>query len=838
MALVQKATLVTVDAASGSVAITLTGVTAGNALVKLASIFNSNPNFTISGVSDGSAFTVRSGVQGPGSGYRQYSMCAYRVGVGAGSHTVTTTLGTFTGGATYAELGLAEFSDVETVSPEVTWDANSGVSITSNDVNAGPVTSTSASDLFIGCADITANNTTSLAWSSPSGWTNLYRKNDGYTDGTGHDSAYWYPGSVQTSYTAQWAHRNISGHEASAVVVVLKTAAAPLPTIAGTSNATPAHGLTLTITGTNFGATQGSGSVTIGGIAQTVTSWSSTSIDVTVDRGTNKYGVGINVVVTDGSAVASSPFALTSLQPQSGWAFINLGTPHATSAYRITASGDLASGDQLAYDTVSGDVEVYDDATFSADASVTAFDVEAWTPTDGWGDVGTQTVSAGGTPVTATTSIAAAVQQGRTSTFSIAMAIQAARSLTPTVDTAVSVERTTTASIASAVEEARTAVANLNVAVQAGYSAAADISTGVVVEETAGFAVNSAIASAIAAGTSIDLAIEAAQTQQFSIQAAIDAANTASTSIATAIEYARSAGLDVSTAVEYARSATADIAAVVQQALTVSATIDVLVQAARTLSFAISAQIVAPSQVNFLFDLAIQAMRSATATLDTAVQSIESVQTAIQAAVEISRTADFAVATAVQTSRAAETDVDAAIATINTLTTSIGAAVRAATAAVFTIDAQIQADSEVSFLLNVAIQSTRSATAAIAAAVAETKGVSTQFAVAVQEAREINVSLAAAIQVQRDAAVSIATAVQAASELEFTIDAQIVIQNAIDVAFDVAVRAADSAQVSISAYVSIPGFVGSTQRQIYVLTEDRTVNVGSESRSIYVIPEV
>lgn len=224
MAFVQKASHVTVDAASGTVAITLTGVTAGNALVKTAAIYNNTLSWTISGVSDGSAFTVRSGVHTAGD-HRQYSMVAYRVNVGAGSHTVTTTISGGNPGLTYAELDLSEFSGVDNAAPEVTSDANDDQSITSNDVNAGPVSSAAASDLFIGAAEVPADSTTSLAWSSPTSWTNIGRKNDGFSTGTGYDAAYWYPGSIQTTYTAQWAHRNISGSEGSAVVVVLKAAA-------------------------------------------------------------------------------------------------------------------------------------------------------------------------------------------------------------------------------------------------------------------------------------------------------------------------------------------------------------------------------------------------------------------------------------------------------------------------------------------------------------------------------------------------------------------------------------------------------------------------------------
>ena len=169
-------------------------------------------------------------------------------------------------------------------------------------------------------------------------------------------------------------------------------AGAASPNVDSTSTATPANGSSLTITGTSFGATQGAGSVTIGGITQTVTSWADTSITVTVARGTNKYGVAVNVVVTDNALVPSAPYALTSLQPQTGWAFVNLTTPDTVTSRRLQTSPDLASGDQIAWDTVFGGVTIPADATIVAANTVTRFQFEAWTPADGWGALGEQQI--------------------------------------------------------------------------------------------------------------------------------------------------------------------------------------------------------------------------------------------------------------------------------------------------------------------------------------------------------------------------------------------------------------------------------------------------------------
>jgi len=59
----------------------------------------------------------------------------------------------------------------------------------------------------------------------------------------------------------------------------------PAPSITGLSITTGAVGATVTVTGTNFGSAQGSGTVSFNGAAATVGSWSATSIGVTVPSG-------------------------------------------------------------------------------------------------------------------------------------------------------------------------------------------------------------------------------------------------------------------------------------------------------------------------------------------------------------------------------------------------------------------------------------------------------------------------------------------------------------------------------------------------------------------------
>jgi hypothetical protein len=148
-----------------------------------------------------------------------------------------------------------------------------------------------------------------------------------------------------------------------------------------------------TITGSNFGASQGAGGVAIGGVAQPIVSWGDTSITIgPIARGILRYGTQ-SVVVTSDADGSSNPSAQP-LLPQAGWNYVNLVNPLATSGARITASPDLAGGDQLAWGDIipSGTVTVASDASYLASSTVGQFNVECNDGT-GWGGFGTQFVA-------------------------------------------------------------------------------------------------------------------------------------------------------------------------------------------------------------------------------------------------------------------------------------------------------------------------------------------------------------------------------------------------------------------------------------------------------------
>lgn len=172
------------------------------------------------------------------------------------------------------------------------------------------------------------------------------------------------------------------------------------PSISGVDDATPEEGSSLVITGTAFQAAQGAGGVTIGGVAQTVTSWADTSITVTVVLGALKFGTAYNVVVTDNDSVASPNFALTSLQPAAGNGFVDVGTPNADTSIRLTSIADAVSGDQVEWEN-SALITINSDLTWDADDSVTTIRARIWTTGDGYGPWTEQTINQGDGLVTA-----------------------------------------------------------------------------------------------------------------------------------------------------------------------------------------------------------------------------------------------------------------------------------------------------------------------------------------------------------------------------------------------------------------------------------------------------
>lgn len=176
----------------------------------------------------------------------------------------------------------------------------------------------------------------------------------------------------------------------------LGTGGSVLPTAISTP---PVDGTPFTVTGTGF---SGSGnSLTINGVAQTITAQSTTSITCTAVLGSNFYGVGYTLKVTNGSAQSGNLPTPVSISPPGTKAFVNIGNVLAPNAQRIAATPDVDFGYQLEWSNPTNgfllnDIQLFPDGEGIFTPGVYAFQARANNGADGWGSLSTQTIA---TPV-------------------------------------------------------------------------------------------------------------------------------------------------------------------------------------------------------------------------------------------------------------------------------------------------------------------------------------------------------------------------------------------------------------------------------------------------------
>ena len=255
-----------------------------------------------------------------------------------------------------------------------------------------------------------------------------------------------------------------------------RTTRVQVPQTAGLSPSVSAVSATaylgsMTITGTNFGASQtGVAAVTIGGVTQTVTSWSATSLVISsLARGGLAYGVPVSLQVTNSSGGTTSYTLAGGIQPQAGWSYVNVTSINPYTPGDLQASPAIAIGDQVAWGNVlpSGTVTVNADTTFSASTrSVQTFQFEvnssgAWSPSLA--------------TVTLTTTLMGAVSVTSLATGALSTAIQLAGAMTD-LSTATGAI-TTGISLAGSATDVSTANAALTTKIQL-LAAAVDASTG------------------------------------------------------------------------------------------------------------------------------------------------------------------------------------------------------------------------------------------------------------------------------------------------------------------------------------------------------------------------
>jgi hypothetical protein len=364
-------------------------ITAGAVLVACFSSRDNNPdNFSVTDNKANTWVKIGSTYEaGSGRGVR----CDYAVANPASIGAAPTV--TFNKNATSCGVGgsIYEFANVAAAVLD-------GTPVTANGVSSGPAQVVLGSTTFTNDLIFAALGTEQSAFTTATHLTNYVDSiaNTNTTVSLQHKTETRNVTSA-AAYTPGWT-LNVSSHWA--VVGFALKGNTTAPTITSTSPApSVSNGATLTINGVNLKAS-GNSTVTFGGTSQTVTTQSATAPQITVARGTNKYGscagstqTGLNLILTDSASAISNTFATTGIIPQSGWSCVDLAGTLASSGNRITAVSDLAAGDELAYDNKSSLVTVNPDGSFVADPSVTSFNVEAWTTGSGWGSSALETIN-------------------------------------------------------------------------------------------------------------------------------------------------------------------------------------------------------------------------------------------------------------------------------------------------------------------------------------------------------------------------------------------------------------------------------------------------------------
>ena len=264
----------------------------------------------------------------------------------------------------------------------------------------------------------------------------------------------------------------------------------------------------------------------------------------------------------------------------------------------------------------------------------------------------TLTVTAGGGPVVAITSLAAAVQQARTAVASVGFAVQAPASATTSVQLAVQQAQQAGASLAAAVQQAQAAAAVVQVAVQQAASQSTSASAAVQVAQQAAQQVSLAVQRALAASANVSMQVQTATSASAGVDVLVQVGTSSSTGLTMAVQEARAAGAALSLAV--------------QRALTAVASVGVAVQTSPTASAGVSAQVEASGQQNTQASAAVQVGASLVAAVAAAVQLTRTAAAAVSAAVSAVGVAVASLSMAVSISASAAAVTGAAVQVVAT----------------------------------------------------------------------------------------------------------------------------------------------------------------------------
>ena len=204
-------------------------------------------------------------------------------------------------------------------------------------------------------------------------WAKLVRVGNTFSGYTSPDGVNWTQvGTTQTISMATNVYIGLGATAFSTTAlataifdnVSINSTAAPAPVITSLSATTGTIGTSVTLSGANFGASQGSSFVALNGVPMTVTSWSATSVTVTIASGASS---GNLVVCAAPSMNNSNPvyFTVTTNPLPSGWLDLDVGSVGATGSagyasgtFTVTGAGGMSSSTDafhFVYQTLSGD---------------------------------------------------------------------------------------------------------------------------------------------------------------------------------------------------------------------------------------------------------------------------------------------------------------------------------------------------------------------------------------------------------------------------------------------------------------------------------------------------
>ncbi len=348
-----------------------------------------------------------------------------------------------------------------------------------------------------------------------------------------------------------------------------------------------------TITGTNLGATTSDRVLTLeqGSVAvtQTQTSGNATGgvFNVVMEPGgaALKFGaVTAKVTIVADSSIAT---LAATVNPAAGELYVDVGTPNTTSAFRISSSPDIASGDQIHVRGVGGGAApvglvLYSDGTFSG--ATDDFDARVWSASDQtWGSWATQTVI----PLPL---FDAAIFDGP-ALFDTGAGAAAALEAAPAAQASISASLTTGIRVAGAVAAVASATAGLTTAIRMAASVAAVTTIAAALTTAIRPSAAAAAQASISASLSTGIRLAAAPAAQASITGTLQS-NAAALAATPSVQASISAALSTGIPLVAAPAAQASITAALQSnaaALAATPTGQVSITADLTTAIQISA---------------------------------------------------------------------------------------------------------------------------------------------------------------------------------------------------------------------------------------------------------